>query len=648
MITSVEDAPTFNASTTSIDIGNGIMVNPSYNSTITLSCLMQLYNSTGFEAQGNGSIGITGYLEEFVRCPVKAITRIPLTDRSHVGQYAGPTVLLRWTASWCSGVELYIRLCCWSVQICHAWAPDSMKFMTGGLNNQSLAAAGSEANLDTQFGFGISYPIPVRIVFISSLYNMNNYYPKATFYSTAGRAPYKPGGIDSPDTNEWGLPYSINFNVWTTPGLIWIGSTTCSQIPIHLLSFRLVTVTLSRLVRRIQLLDWNVWQSCCSPRELHYKGLQSLRTAWWSLVPYCLLVVLEGLMRVFSRCTGCFIDFSSGDDGVGDGDPNPATQRCFTNDGRNATRFMPNFPPSWVFCMNCDVVQQDDLPSWWRLSFVRISTDQIFDCFIFVLASLLSGYWLHSWGCSVCFFFGRWIEWYRRLGIISDGFIFDLSHQFSRPKYQDKAVSQHLSALPNGTYAGLFNPYVIFYLTILTERQIRLFITGEEECVRYPSDKPEYLPAPPFIGIPWLSQHNPTDTVSSWAESLFWSAELLPPLPLSQVSLEWCSSISRSSLSRIFESLNLLCPGIIQWHHHGPQFWMWHHRFQCEYSADVDVLKSLLIGAIFRPQKVGILVSVLVFKAGWLTLSYETMTGVGTPNFGKFLAHVTSSGCKSE
>jgi len=68
-----------------------------------------------------------------------------------------------------------------------------MKFMTGGLNNQSLAAADS----DTQFGFGISYPIPVRIDFISSLY-----YPKATFYSTAGRAPYKPGGIDSPDTNE--------------------------------------------------------------------------------------------------------------------------------------------------------------------------------------------------------------------------------------------------------------------------------------------------------------------------------------------------------------------------------------------------------------------------------------------------------------
>ena len=42
---------------------------------------------------------------------------------------------------------------------------------------------------------------------------------------------------------------------------------------------------------------------------------------------------------------GVSLIFSSGDDGVGDGDPNPATQRCFTNDGRNATRFMPNFPP---------------------------------------------------------------------------------------------------------------------------------------------------------------------------------------------------------------------------------------------------------------------------------------------------------------
>ena len=36
--------------------------------------------------------------------------------------------------------------------------------------------------------------------------------------------------------------------------------------------------------------------------------------------------------------------FSSGDGGVGDGDSNPATQSCFTNDGKNATKFIPLFP----------------------------------------------------------------------------------------------------------------------------------------------------------------------------------------------------------------------------------------------------------------------------------------------------------------
>ena len=35
-----------------------------------------------------------------------------------------------------------------------------------------------------------------------------------------------------------------------------------------------------------------------------------------------------------------------GDGGVGDGDPDPETQQCFTNDGRNATRFIPGFPAS--------------------------------------------------------------------------------------------------------------------------------------------------------------------------------------------------------------------------------------------------------------------------------------------------------------
>ena len=45
---------------------------------------------------------------------------------------------------------------------------------------------------------------------------------------------------------------------------------------------------------------------------------------------------------------GISILFSSGDFGVGDGNPDPATQQCFTNDGRNVTKFIPSFPASYV------------------------------------------------------------------------------------------------------------------------------------------------------------------------------------------------------------------------------------------------------------------------------------------------------------
>lgn len=43
---------------------------------------------------------------------------------------------------------------------------------------------------------------------------------------------------------------------------------------------------------------------------------------------------------------GVSVMFGSGDGGVGDGDPNPATQQCFSNDGRNVTMFIPEFPAS--------------------------------------------------------------------------------------------------------------------------------------------------------------------------------------------------------------------------------------------------------------------------------------------------------------
>jgi tripeptidyl-peptidase I len=46
---------------------------------------------------------------------------------------------------------------------------------------------------------------------------------------------------------------------------------------------------------------------------------------------------------------GVSLTFSSGDGGVGDGDPDPATQTCITNDGTNRTEFLPGFPASCPF-----------------------------------------------------------------------------------------------------------------------------------------------------------------------------------------------------------------------------------------------------------------------------------------------------------
>ena len=43
--------------------------------------------------------------------------------------------------------------------------------------------------------------------------------------------------------------------------------------------------------------------------------------------------------------------FSSGDAGVGDNNPDPATQKCFTNDGKNTTQFIPSFPAGCVMSL---------------------------------------------------------------------------------------------------------------------------------------------------------------------------------------------------------------------------------------------------------------------------------------------------------
>ena len=68
------------------------------------------------------------------------------------------------------------------------------------------------------------------------------------------------------------------------------------------------------------------------------------------------IVQLSGSNDLFLECLSCIgspgvsIIFSSGDAGVGNVDSNPATQQCFSNDGKNQTMFLPKFPASCPLC----------------------------------------------------------------------------------------------------------------------------------------------------------------------------------------------------------------------------------------------------------------------------------------------------------
>ncbi|KXN92350.1 Tripeptidyl-peptidase sed2 [Leucoagaricus sp. SymC.cos] len=296
-IVSVEDAPELKMSSSSIDIGNGIMVDPSCNTTVTVNCLKQLYNATDYVAKGKGSIGITGYLEENAN----------IQDLQTFFAEQRPDAV-----------------------------GSNFTFISvkGGINNQSLEAAGAEAGLDVQFAFGISHPVP------------------ATFYSTAGRPPFNPDVRTPNNTNE---PY--------TDWLDFILSHPNPPLAIST-SYGDDEQTVPEDFAR---------RACAGFAQLGARGVSLM--------------------------------FSSGDDGVGDNNPDPATQQCFTNDGRNVTRFIPGFPASCPF-----------VTAVGGTAFIpEVAVSRFFS---------------------------------------GGGF----SNYFARPAYQDRVVSKYLAALPKGTYAGLFNP----------------------------------------------------------------------------------------------------------------------------------------------------------------------------------------------
>ncbi|KAI0294231.1 tripeptidyl peptidase A [Multifurca ochricompacta] len=277
--------------------GSGVTVDASCNKTITVSCLKQLYNAENYipHAVNENAIGLTGYLEQFA-------------NFADLQQFYADQVPNAVNTSF------------------------DVVLINGGLNNQTLSEAGAEADLDIQFGLGISFPTP------------------GTFYSTGGQPPFIPDADTPTDTNE---PYTE-----------WLD---------FILAQKHIPQTISTSYGD---------DEQTVPEDFARR-------------------VCQGFAVLGAR--GTSLMFSSGDGGVGDGNPDPATQTCFTNDGTNQTKFIPGFPASCPFVTAV-------------------------------------GGTVHIPEVAVDFSGG--------------GF----SNFFPRPIWQDLAVTKFLKSLPKGTYAGLFNP----------------------------------------------------------------------------------------------------------------------------------------------------------------------------------------------
>ncbi|KZT67453.1 subtilisin-like protein [Daedalea quercina L-15889] len=215
-------------------------VNASCNASITPTCLRELYNIGNYTPQAAdvNKIAATGYLDQYANFE---------DFHDFFAKYVPEATN----------------------------ATFDVIYINNGTNNQSLAAAGVEANLDTQYAFGLSYPTP------------------ATFYTTGGSPPFIPDDTTPDNTNE---PYA----------------------------------------------DWLAYiLSDPSPP-------QTISTSYGDneqTVPYSYATrVCKELAQLSAR--GVSLIFSSGDSGVGDGDSDPATQQCFTNNGLNETKFIPAFPAS--------------------------------------------------------------------------------------------------------------------------------------------------------------------------------------------------------------------------------------------------------------------------------------------------------------
>jgi tripeptidyl-peptidase-1 len=301
---------------------SGVTVDASCNTTITISCLQQLYNAVGYvpSAEGRNSIGITGYLGQFAN----------MQDLQSFFKDQVPNAV---NSSF------------------------TFQSVNGGTNPQNLSQAGDEADLDVQFAFGLSHPIP------------------ATFFSTPGSPPFTPDLKTPTNTNE---PYTD-----------WLDFILAQDKPP-------LTISTSYGDDEQTVPESFAKRACAGFAQLGARGVSLM--------------------------------FSSGDFGVGDGDSNPATQICITNDGTNTTKFLPAFPASCPF------------------------------------VTAVGGTTNINPEVAVSRFFS------------GGGF----SNYFDRPFYQEEVVEEYLKALPKGTYAGLFNPNGRAYPDVSAQSdRFRIFLKGK-------------------------------------------------------------------------------------------------------------------------------------------------------------------------
>ncbi|KZV63258.1 tripeptidyl peptidase A [Peniophora sp. CONT] len=129
--------------------GSDVTVDPSCNTTITVDCIKELYNAVNYTvaAADVNQLGITGYLEQFAN----------FQDLQSFYAKQVPEA---------KGTSFNVTL------------------IDGGENNQTLSEAGAEANLDVQYGFGITFPTP------------------GIFWSTGGSPPFTPDQQTPTDSNE--------------------------------------------------------------------------------------------------------------------------------------------------------------------------------------------------------------------------------------------------------------------------------------------------------------------------------------------------------------------------------------------------------------------------------------------------------------